>query len=299
MGPRYFGSALLAALAVVACNAKPQPGVHLLGPGVWARAIPAGAQTGTNQGWIEFHSFVMIVDTDVFDTEMTLLEAVSETTDKPIRYVIDTHFHGDHSHGNGRFTALGAEVVAADAARESFDRAERDFQRAKENRKTAYDGIDFVAPMIWFAREMIIEDDGQRVELLYLGPAHTDGDTLVWLPGQGVLFSGDVVAKDHLTFLGDGNIESWIEVLAQLEQLPVRVLVPGHGPLGDMETIRKQRSFLTDLRDAVFAQVDAGVSDAEEIAHRIKLPAHPLWRKQQEWFRLRGVRCVLRGMQTP
>ena len=96
-----------------------------------------------------------------------------------MRYAINTHFHWDPSHGNGRLSVLGAEVVAASTARESYARAERDFKRARDERHSEYEEIEYVAPSIWFDEAMVLDDGTQRVELLFLDPAHTAEDALV------------------------------------------------------------------------------------------------------------------------
>jgi len=291
---RRTAAAALAVAALVACG-SPRPLVREVAPGVWTREIPLGSGLGANQGWIEFEDFVVVVDTNVLDLEGRMIDELHATTDKPIRFVVDTHHHGDHAHGNGRFAALGARIVAASAAREAFDKTRRDFagQRLRRDHYPAYEEIDWVGPSIWFDSRLTFDDGSRRVELLYLGHAHSPGDALVWLPEEGVLFTGDVVANRHLSYLGDASVDRWIGILEELRRLPVRVVVPGHGPVGDAEAIVRQVAFLTDLRDAVRAAAGAGEEDPAAIAASLRLPGHPLWAKQPGWFRRLAVARVL------
>lgn len=290
--PRIPGALLVAtlvALALLPACSTPEATLLMPAPGVRVREVPLGTGLGANQGWIEFETFALVVDSNVLHDGATTVAELGGGSETPVRFLVNTHAHGDHSHGNAHLTALGARVIAATASRSTYDRMERDFYRARDEVDPSYSGIDFAGPSIWFDRTLVLDDGTRRVELMFLGPAHTEGDTLVWLPDEGILFTGDVAANQHLTYLGEAYYDSWIEVLEKLEQLPVRVVIPGHGPPGDLETLRTQRAYLTDLRAAIDARIDAGMNDADEIADRIELEDHPLWREREPWYRRMAV----------
>ena len=106
-------------------------------------------------------------------------------------------------------------------------------------------------PTVLFPKEMIFDDGKRRVELLYLGVAHTHGDGFAWLPREKVLFTGDACVNGPYNYVGDGDVSQWIETLQAARKLGAKVVVPGHGPLGDGSLLDDQRQFFVELRQQV------------------------------------------------
>ena len=279
------------ALTLANCSA-PTATVHELAPGVWVRETPVGSGLGINQSWIEIGSFSVVIDANILDHEGRMLAAYDESSQLPIRYLLNTHSHGDHAHGNGPFVERGAEIVASLAAKPFFAKTEADFlgQRERKEHFPAYEKTDWAPPTIWFEEELWISSPQRKLQFMHLGAAHSPGDAIAWLPDEGILFIGDLAAVGHLNYLGDADLGGWIRVLEQLEKLPVRIVVPGHGAIGDVEMLRQQRLFLGALRDAILARLAAGDRDIDQIAEGIELPDHPRWAGQKPWFRRLAVK---------
>jgi glyoxylase-like metal-dependent hydrolase (beta-lactamase superfamily II) len=237
-------------------------------------------------------SFSVVIDANILDHERQMLASYDETSQLPIRYVLNSHNHGDHAHGNGQFVDRGAEVVASRAARPHYAKTESDFlgQRERKEHYPSYDKTDWAPPTVWFEKDLWISSPQRKIQFMHLGAAHSPGDAIAWLPDDGILFVGDLAAEGHLNYLGDADIAGWIDVLRQLEELPARVVVPGHGPLGDLQMLSRQRLFLEALRDAILVRLAAGDREIDQIAEGVELPEHPLWTQQKPWFRRLAVK---------
>ena len=137
-----------------------------------------------------------------------MVEAIKKTTDKPIRYVLDTHHHGDHAYGNAVFAKEGASIVAqTNCAR--LLRVDGPKQFAEAGRGPA--GRKDVAastlklPNLVFDDKLVLEDGNQRVEFLFMGHAHTAGDAVAYLPRHKILCTGDACVNGAFNFMGHSD----------------------------------------------------------------------------------------------
>jgi glyoxylase-like metal-dependent hydrolase (beta-lactamase superfamily II) len=136
-------------------------------------------------------------------------------------------------------------------------------------------------PTISFADRMTIDLGDELVELIYVGASHTDGSALVYLPRRKVLFAGDVLFTDFHPFMGDSNIQGWVETLDYILFLDANSIIPGHGPLSGKKDVAALRDYLLAFDTKAREQV-AKTKDVEIIAAELKkvLPA----RSQGEWL---------------
>ena len=243
-------------------------------PGVYFRHGDLSKNSHCNNGFVIFKDFVLVVDANFPSGAEACLADIRKITDKPVRFVFDTHHHGDHAYGNPVWVANGAVPVAHENVTVEMKRYEP--KRWQEESRTREDvaklGLDGpIAPVLTYPDRMVIDDGSQRVELLHFGTAHTRGDGFAYLPKHRVLFSGDSVVNGPYNYMGDGDTHSWLKVLDELAALDVEVVAPGHGGLSDQGLIVKQKAFITALHRAVDAGI-AGGKTLAQLRNSIQLP---------------------------
>src|SRR5437763_16812711 len=131
-------------------------------------------------------------------------------------------------------------------------------------------------PDLIFDEKLVFDDGKQRAELYFLGHAHTAGDAFMYLPRHKVLCSGDACTNGPFNYLGHSDTASWIRVLDRALQFDVKIVCPGHGPLGGKDVLAKQRRYFVELREQVKRGIDQGL-DAKQIAKTIDMPWHKEW----------------------
>jgi len=184
-----------------------------------------------NCGFIVGNEAVAVIDTGGGPAiGRRLRDAVRMRTDRPIRYVINTHMHPDHVFGNGAFLADGATFVAHRNFQPSLMvRSDHYLRVFEEVAGPAADDVEFVPPALTVSGRLEI-DLGQRVlELAAHPPAHTDNDLTVFDRRTGTLWTGDLVFMERAPAV-DGSVLGWLEVLTTLSAMPAARAVPGHGP---------------------------------------------------------------------
>ena len=203
--------------------------------GVWM----ATTDQGVNAGWILAGDEVIAVDAgnDVA-TGKALLEKISETTGKPVRYLIITHAHGDHAGGASAFVAAGAQIVCSENAAPALAA----FASAPPKPRLS---------MLAFSERFAMFGARQRVAIYFLGAAHSAGDIVVLLPDQKVLFSGDLALGKRVPYMQspDVNPKGWENTLAKLALLDIEKVVPGHGILGTRQWIGDTSSYVKKVNE--------------------------------------------------
>ena len=204
-----------------------------------------------------------VVD-DQFDRvareNLDLIDAVS---DGPIVFVLNTHYHGDHTGANVAFTRAGATVVATERVRERLARGNTDGAGADEPDREA------ALPVITFNDAMTFHWNGETIRAVSLPDAHTDGDAMVLFEGADVLHAGDVFFSGRFPYIdveGGGSVDGMIAGLERIIEVagPETTVVPGHGPIGDESAVEDALAMLRTAREAVRARIDAG--DTREAA---------------------------------
>ncbi len=184
-----------------------------------------------------------------------LAAAVAEVTPLGPAYLVNTHFHGDHTFGNGYFKPQAAIIAHEACAVEQ--------RAAGLGLRGLWPGVEWgdtpvVGPDITYSESLTFEMTGRRVILRHPGEAHTTGDTIVWLPDDGVLFTGDIAWSATTPFCLMGSVTGSIEEIARLRALDPVVVVPGHGPVGGPGVLTATSSYLNWLLDLAAAGLRAG-----------------------------------------
>ncbi len=234
-----------------------------LAPGAYAYT----AEGDPNTGIIVGDDGVMVIDaqaTPLMAEEV--IKRVRQVTDKPIKYVMLTHYHAVRTLGA---SAYGAEQILA--SRDTYDliveRGEQDWASELGRFPRLFQGADTIPGLTWptmvFEGHMTLWMGERRVEIMQLGRGHTKGDTVVWLPDDKVLFSGDLVEYGATPYTGDAYHRNWPDTLANLRDLAPKALVPGRGEAlkGADEcgrAIAGTQAFVTDLYQGVKRCRDAG-----------------------------------------
>ena len=237
-------------------------------PGVWSAIGATAPGTYANSGHNNNLSFVVtdegvvVVNAgDNYQLAKALHEEIRKITDQPVKFVVLENGQGHAMLGSSYWQEQGVPVIAhVDAAHEieeqSFALLEAMQGRAKEKAQ----GTKVVMPDIVFEDSKVIELGGERIELLNLGPAHSPGDIVVWLPQRKLVISGDMAFHQRMLPLFEHtDTAAWIETWDAFEALGAEVVIPGHGGPTDMATVRKYtRDYLVYLREKVAEVLENG-----------------------------------------
>ncbi len=253
--PLLLALAILMLPAAVALAAIDQ--VTNVAPDVYFHEGDLYGRSHCNSGWVVFEDFVLVIDANFPSGAQELLPKIRATTDKPIRFVFDTHHHGDHAYGNQVWVEQGAVPVAHTGVIEEMKKYETGYYGGKPGRWESAAGRKDVAasklkpPVLLFDQKMIFDDGKHRVELLYFGVGHTRGDGYAWLPKEKILFTGDACVNGPFNYMGDGDSAQWIKTLEAVKKLGAQTICPGHGPVGSGELLADQRTYFVELRGLV------------------------------------------------
>jgi cyclase len=271
---------LLALLAVAyERTAETQSGsVKQLAPGVYSRQGDNDTRQPANTSWIEFRSYVVVVDANTPWGSRNVLAEIRKTTSKPVRYVFDTHYHWDHSQGNSVMADEGVTVICSkDCASELTTKGKEEWASgAKRTDQYSLSPYRLEPPTVVFDNFMAIDDGERRLELRRVGPAHTIGDAVAFLPKEGILFTGDLCVNWRLgNNVGDRDADHphWAQVLNEMAGWSVKTVIPGHGEPGNVDTLKAQSAFLDDLWKQVSAGKKAGKT-VDELLNQVDLSKH-------------------------
>ncbi len=276
--------AVLTAVAFFVATGDAQPGtVKQIVPGVWFREGDPVNLGHCNNVIIEMRDYLIVVDANFPSGARLAMEAAKKVSDKPVKYVFDTHHHGDHAYGNAVWTQAGATTLAYKGVIEEMKRYEpkRWQQAAKERRDVADMHSDSVEPpkQTFDKSPFILKDDTREVRFYFFGWAHTRGDGFVYLPKEKVLCSGDAAVNGPYNYLADGNLANWPKVTAAAAKLGAEHVLPGHGGPGGKEILEGQGRFMIELHNAVETAVKQGKKlddivkkDGTKLSTSIQLP---------------------------
>lgn len=286
---------------------------HQLKPGIY-HAVGTGAlAVGCNGTVVVNERDVLIVDSHITPAAAwALTRELKAITDKPVRYVVNTHFHFDHSHGNqlfpGEVEIIGHEFTRAKLASGASKRGRtwqlfverlpqqiaelegqlkqaqdaNDSAKARELSKTlevqrryqeATATIVPTPPSATFSSRMTLHRGGREIQLLFFGRGHTGGDVVVYLPRERVVATGDLLTAG-LSYMGDGYLAEWADTLDEVTKLDFDVVAPGHGQaFREKQKIGYFQAYLRDLSAKIQKAHADGVS-VEEAARTIDMTSH-------------------------
>ena len=245
--------------------------------GVWSAIGATAPSTYENSGHNNNLSFVITADGVLvvnagasYLLAKALHEEIKKLTDQPVKYVVLENGQGHAMLGSNYWKERGVTIIAhketADVIREN---AFASFVRQKRSIKEKFDGTTVVMPDEIFKDKKIITMGGLRIELHKLGPAHSPGDILVWLPEKRLVIAGDLAFHQRMLPLSDhADTRGWIETWSKFEALKAKYVIPGHGiPTNMAEVTRYTKDYLVYLRTKVAALLDAGgtLQDAYKI----------------------------------
>ncbi len=307
-------------------NVSARPELVTLASGVYAWI---GAAGDSNAGAIDTPDGLLVIDAQQhLRLAQEFRAALTSATRRPVRELINTHCHLDHTAGNAVFRdvpilAHAATLAALEAGLgprpdegwsitdwptkvrmlfgpNSLDLVPpHDPARAWFERRVSapdYDTILVRPPDRTFADRFAYHFAGREVRLDYFGPAHCDGDVTVRLVQERIIFLGDLFFHGRFPWLGDCDLDGWIDALGRILALDVAVIVPGHGPPATARELKEFRDLLIVIRDAVAGALAAGVSE-DAAVHEIELPRYVEMPRYREWkpFNVRAAYRYLRA----
>lgn len=265
---------------------------------------------GGNVAFLVTDEGVLVIDSKTLPSSgEEIVTKIRQVTDKEIRYLIYTHYHGDHvqgaqsfppsvliiSHSNTReniekFSLPRLEETKAKLLPKQLTEAELKVKKLKEEKNPKlgeaekelemiqkrikeFEELKLILPQITLETKSVIHIGGQRVELLYMGNGHTNGDLLVYFPLKKAIHMGDLLFNNIIPYIdreAGSNTRNWIKILEEVEKLDIEKVIPGHGEIADKKALLAQTEYLKDLRAEVSRMIQEGLS-LNEIKKKIDL----------------------------
>ena len=230
------------------------------------------AEGDPNTGVIIGDDAVMVVDTQATPVmAQDVIRRIREVTDKPIRYVLMSHYHAVRVLGASAYQPQ--QIIASQDTRDLIvERGAQDMKSEIERFPRLFRAVETIPGLTWptltFKGEMTVWLGTLEVRLMQLGRGHTKGDTVAWLPQQNILFSGDLVEFDATPYAGDAYFQDWPATLDRIAALQPNALVPGRGaalttPAMVQAGLAGTRAFVSDL----YASVEAGAAAGKDLRH--------------------------------
>jgi cyclase len=234
-------------------------------PNIYCMVDPTG--NGANAAFITTKEGVIVIDTRGNEKEAAqMLQAIRKTTDQPVVYVVNSHFHKENISGNGVFKSARTIIAQKRALAMTVIESEQ------EKRKV-------IPANLAFEKKLELKLGKYHLKLIHPGPAHTDGDLYIYIPKWRIIITGGMVFNGIIPFLGDGNIESWIHALREMEDLDAEVIVPGHGPVGGKPLVTQMKHYLMELKRFVNDALD----DQKNLPETIEIVKSKLKAKYSGW----------------
>ena len=218
--------------------------IQQVSEGIYAYLQPDGSWWLNNTGFLASRDGVISVDaTSTERRTRAYLDAIATVTDRPVRTLVNTHHHGDHTHGNYLFG--GATIVGHERCREAILGTPMP-PPAGVWTDVDWGPLKLAPPFLTYTVGVTLWSGDLRCEVRYVGtPAHTTNDSIVHIPERSVVFAGDLLFNGGTPFALMGSVSGWIEVLETvLRPLGARTLVPGHGPVCGPEVIDDVLAYL-------------------------------------------------------
>lgn len=286
-----------------------RPQIQQLAPGVFGYI----SEFDPNCGFVVGDDHVVAIDTRPTPRmARDFLAAIASVTDKPVKFIVLTHYHAVRVMGASAFPDVQAIIASQGTADWVHTRGQADFDSEVGRFPRLFEGVEEVpgltVPTITFDGRMRIKVGAREIHLECLGRGHSSGDTVAWLPDCGVLFAGDVVENHCGVYAGDAYIRDWAATLEAVRALQPTTLVPGRGAVqrglaACGEAIAGTDDFLRTLLDSVQAGIDRqeGIKGCFERAQAAMTPRFGQWPVFQHVLPFDVSRAYdeLRGIEHP
>lgn len=269
------------------------------------RVVSPDGDAVSNAGFVVLEHSVIVFDTHFTpEAGQALLNAIRSVTLKPVRYVVNSHAHADHTHGNQVFpdaqlissTPARRDVLEEDlpslnrtisVAQAQIDKIQHEMAKEKEPSQLqrmrelirtrdeyirTMSRLKIAAPFMTLDDRLRIQEGNQEIRLLCLGKGHTEGDVVMLLPAQRIAFVGDLFFNEAIPNVQDASILTWMKTLEEVLKLDADKFVPGHGGVGGRRDIQNFLSYFETLQSLVKVYVDRGDS-VEQATRDITVPA--------------------------
>lgn len=254
-----------------------EKGAVELAPGVYAYLQPNGQWGYSNAGLVVGNASTLLVDT-LFTLDLTsqMLSSLNdlEPRARQIDFLVNTHANGDHCYGNQLVT--NAVIIASESSANEIDHDDpRQLQGALDHAgdmgelgeffSHAFGDFDFhdvvvTAPTVRFSGTHTLDLGDVEVQLIEVGPAHTAGDVIVYVPEASTIYSGDILFIGGTPIMWCGPVANWISACQLIESLEPQFIVPGHGPCTDLEGVRAVRSYWEFIREESIERHSRGMT---------------------------------------
>lgn len=253
---------------------------------------------GSNAVFLVTDEGVLVIDTRTHPRDgRDLLDRIRKVTDKPIRWVINSHFHGDHTMGNSVFKEAGATFVAQEETARIMRQvhAKEMARRIEGFRRRGYDPdeVKLVLPDVTFDSTMTIYLGGREARLFYLGPGQQAGDTFVLFPDARILFTPGAFARHSMPNMAfTPSVENWIRLLGRVAEMDIDTILPAHGDIATRADVKELAAMLADEYATVKDAAGRGVG----VDQAVKTLTFPQYRDWRNYGRLQGEIKALYGL---
>ncbi len=237
---------------------------------------------GANQGFFCTREGVVVVDTGfTAGSARGLLGDIRRRSRAPMRLVINTHDHSDHVFGNSLFEKASVIVGHSNCKSRLLELGEErmsGYRRFDSRLRSALEGLRVSPAQVTYEKGVELAVGETAIRLIHPEEgAHTKGDTMVLLPEEKVLFSGDVVWASYHPNLEDANLEGWIDALESISRMDVELIVPGHGPVTDERAVAPMVDYLRDF-DAKFRKLVLKGTPKKRMVDELKVAGTEDWK---------------------
>ncbi len=257
-----------------------------------------------NAGIVKTGEGVVVIDNDVRTVDQ-LFATLPQITDKPVKFLINSHHAFDHTSANCVFDRKGVTIIGSRVCREELARhGEHNFKRwsAREayvKKILEEKAVTVALPHITFDNELELNLGGETIQLFFCGHAHTPGDIIIYLPKDQILFAGDLLWFGYFPNVREANVPNQIKVADRILEFPVRYYVPGHGHISsDRGEVIRMRDFLAFLYERIEKMVKEGRTLEE-----VRSIEEPLAKKNSDWrgkqFLSRATEVIYQSMVNP
>ena len=273
-----------------------------LADGVYAAIVKKDSKAVSNSGFVILDNAVVVYDCHLTPAlARELNEEIGKLTPKPIKYVIDSHFHGDHTGGNAAYEngiiiistqntrknlqekelpqiiqqrALPARIeqlemdISVETDPETKQKMQEQIEQAKEYLER-FKEVKLVLPNLTFVKSFYIHGSKRELDVLFLGRGHTDGDAFLYLPDEKIIFMGDLLFNQTHPVMRNAYSQEWIDTLEAIKKLGATTYVPGHGKVSEIDAVNTLQTYINDLRSTVKRLADSGLALDEIVAELV------------------------------